>query len=243
MDLDNDPLTFSLASSPLNGNATVNSDGSYSYTPAQGFKGADSFDFIATDGTDFSNPATIDITVADNAPTTVNGTLAVNRNTAKASTLKSADVDGDARTYSAVLTPGHGTLTLSSNGSYTYKPAKNRVGADSFTFKANDGSLDSNVSSITVTVTEHVPVATAASFSMTHNTGHNGLLKGTDVDKGDVLTYAKVASPKHGTLTVHSNGSFTYTPAHNYVGSDSFTFHVSDGLKTSTAKAITITVK
>ncbi|HSC46850.1 MAG TPA: Ig-like domain-containing protein [Gammaproteobacteria bacterium] len=243
MDIDNDSLTFSVANTASSGNLTLNPDGSYTYTSTPGFKGADSFSFVANDGEAFSNPGTVDITVADNAPTTVNASLPVNRNTAKKATLKSTDVDGDPRTYAKVAGPTHGTVTLAVGGGYTYKPAKNYVGKDSFTFKANDGSLDSNTSSVAVTVTEHTPVATAASFSMTHNTSHNGQLKGTDADTGDILTYAKVAAPKHGTLTLHSTGSFTYTPVHNYVGSDSFTFHVSDGLKTSTAKTISITVK
>jgi VCBS repeat-containing protein len=243
VDSDNDPLSYSVSSGVLSGDLSLNSDGSYTYTPSAGFKGSDSFDFVANDGETFSNPATVSITVADNAPTTVAASLAVNRNTAKSATLKSADVDGDPRTYVMVASPGHGTLTVHSNGSYTYTPTKNRVGMDSFTFKANDGELDSNVSTISVTVTEHAPVATATSFSMTRNTSHNGLLKATDKDTGDVLTFTKVSGPGHGTLTLHSNGSYTYTPAHNFVGSDKFTFHVGDGLKTSAAATVSITVK
>ena len=48
-----------------------------------------------------------------------------------------------------VTGPAHGTLTLNADGSFTYTPAANYNGTDSFTYKANDGTLDSNVATVT----------------------------------------------------------------------------------------------
>ena len=45
--------------------------------------------------------------------------------------------------------PAHGTLTLNADGSFTYTPAANYNGTDSFTYKANDGSADSNAATVT----------------------------------------------------------------------------------------------
>ena len=60
------------------------------------------------------------------------------------------------------------------------------------------------------------------------------LANDTDAD-GDTLTAVKVAAPAHGTLTLNTNGGFTYTPASNYFGADSFTYQANDGYTNSLA--------
>jgi VCBS repeat-containing protein len=134
-------------------------------------------------------------------------------------------------------------VTLHADGTYTYKPATGFSGTDNFKFKANDGTADSNAVVIGITVTEHAPVGTAQSFSMTHNTTHKGTVSATDKDTGDHLTFSKVALPKHGTLTMTTAGAFTYKPTTGFKGKDSFTFKVSDGAKADASTTVSITVK
>jgi VCBS repeat-containing protein len=67
-DPNNDPLTAALDSGPSNGVVTLNSDGSFTYTPNSGFSGADSFTYHATDGSLSSNSATVTITVNPTSP-------------------------------------------------------------------------------------------------------------------------------------------------------------------------------
>src|SRR5207247_5315462 len=64
----------------------------------------------------------------------------------------------------------------------------------------------------------------------------------TDVD-GNILTAALVSGPSHGTLTLNADGSFTYTPASNYNGSDSFTYKASDGSANSATATVSLTVR
>jgi VCBS repeat-containing protein len=168
--------------------------------------------------------------------------LDADRNTAKSGVLQGADLSGNTLTYSVVVKPTHGALTLQANGKYSYKPALNYTGSDSFKFKGTAVGFDSNTGTVSITVTEHAPVATNASFSMTRNTSHSGMLKATDQDKGDKLTFRKGTGPSHGSLTVSSDGSYTYTPKANYHGHDSFVFKVSDGAATVNG-TVSITVK
>ena len=63
----------------------------------------------------------------------------------------------------------------------------------------------------------------------------------TDADR-DPLTAVPVTGPVHGTLTLHPDGSFSYTPTGSYRGSDSFTYRASDGAATSTAATVTLAV-
>ena len=72
-----------------------------------------------------------------------------------------------------VTNPSHGTLTLNSNGSFTYTPASNYNGTDSFTYKANDSKADSNTATVTITISavNDAPVATADAYSTSRGHG------------------------------------------------------------------------
>ena len=73
------------------------------------------------------------------------------------------DVDGDSLGAVVVSGPGHGTLTLNPDGSFTYTPAANFNGTDSFSYRARDAALDSNVATVTIAVNavQDPPVAAA----------------------------------------------------------------------------------
>src|SRR5262249_49838901 len=66
------------------------------------------------------------------------------------------DPDNDPITAVKVTDPSHGTVTVNSNGSFTYTPTTGWYGTDSFTYKANDGQADSNVATVTITVNQAV---------------------------------------------------------------------------------------
>ena len=78
-----------------------------------------------------------------------------------------SDPDDDTRVALLVTDPQHGTLNLTPNGSFTYTPVPNFYGTDKFTYKANDGWLDSNIATVTITVTpvNDAPVAADDSLS------------------------------------------------------------------------------
>jgi len=158
------------------------------------------------------------------------------------------DVDGSPLTAVKVTNPAHGTLTLNANGSFAYTPAANYAGSDSFTYKANDGTVDSNVVAVAITVTpvNDAPAAAADAYTTAEDTALSiaapGVL-GNDTDAdGNPLTAEKVTNPAHGTLALNANGSFSYTPAANYAGSDSFTYKANDGMADSNVATVTITV-
>ncbi|HEX4299302.1 MAG TPA: Ig-like domain-containing protein, partial [Gammaproteobacteria bacterium] len=211
-DVDGDTLTYSTVTGPAHGTGGVNANGSYSYTPDTGYRGSDSFRFKVNDGTLDSNTATLSLTILDNAPVASAKSLAVDHNTVKSGTAKSSDTDADSVTYAKVALPKHGTLFFTKTGSFTYTPAVNYSGADHFTFTASDGSLVSAPATVSITVTEHTPVADKAAFTMTHNTTHSGRLQSTDADAGDPKNFRKVTGPSHGTLTLSLNGSYVYKP-------------------------------
>jgi hypothetical protein len=119
-----------------------------SLTPVASYNGPDSFTYKANDGTADSNVATVSITVTplNDAPVASDQSVTTNEDTAKSITLSATDVEGSALTYTIVVGPTHGTLSGVAP-TVTYTPAANYNGPDSFTFKANDGALDSNLAS------------------------------------------------------------------------------------------------
>src|SRR5439155_21322032 len=127
-------------------------------------------------------------------------------------------------------------FTLNADGSFSYLPTFNYVGSDSFTYRANDGQVDSALATVTLTIlaTNIAPVAVNDSYSVNEDTtltvpAAGVLSNDTDAD-ADTLTAVQVSSVAHGTLVLNANGSFTYTPSANYNGPDSYTYRANDGL-------------
>jgi VCBS repeat-containing protein len=254
-DADGDPLTAVLVSGPAHGTLTLNANGSFLYTPASNYNGSDSFSYKANDGTVDSNTATVTITISavNDAPTAVNDAYTVAEDTplnvAAAGVLANdSDVEGSPLTAVLVSGPAHGTLTLNANGSFIYTPAANFNGSDSFSYQANDVSLNSNTATVTVTVSavDDAPTAVNDAYTVAEDTPLNVAAAGVLANDGDAdgnpLTAVLVSGPAHGTLTLNANGSFSYTPAGNFYGSDSFTYQANDGSLNSSPATVTITV-
>ncbi|MDQ0465710.1 VCBS repeat-containing protein [Caulobacter ginsengisoli] len=231
-DTDGDTLTYSLVSGPTHGSLSLNSDGSYNYTPDANYHGSDSFSFSLSDGHGGSTSGFVNLTVnpVNDAPVTYAGSGSAAEDHGISGWVSASDVDGDSLTYTVVSGPAHGSVTISSNGQYFYTPDANYHGSDSFTFKVNDGTVDSNVSTFSLNLSSEndAPAAADASASTNEDTAVTGSVHATDAD-GDSLTYGVASTTQHGSLSLNSDGSYTYTPNANYHGSDSFDFSVSDG--------------
>src|SRR5439155_8141632 len=113
--------------------------------------------------------------------------------------VNDGDVDGDALSATLVSGPAHGTLSLNANGSFTYTPNSNYNGADSFTYMVSDGSLNSNVATVSLTVTavNDAPTAANDAYALAEDqsltiAASSILANDSDVD-GDSLTWVLVS--------------------------------------------------
>ncbi len=156
-----------------------------------------------------------------------------------------SDPDNDWLTAQLMSGASNGSLYFGGDGSLTYYPNPGFVGADSFTYRVNDGLADSNVATVIINVTNAAPTANADAFSVNENQTlwfwpTDLLANDSDAD-GDYLQFTGYTSTSHGTLITYPNGSLGYTPNANFAGQDTFTYNVFDGVQ-MTSGTVTITV-
>ncbi len=258
IDSDSNPDLFSVA-------PEISPAGDLTFTPAADANGSATLVAHVEDNgpngdgdVNFSPPTTFHITVTpvNDAPVAVaDGPYGVPANTvlnvAAGSGVLANDTDIDtlhtALTAVVDATTTHGALTLNADGSFSYTPTAAYVGADSFTYHANDGSLDSNVVSVSLTVTaESAPVANNDSATITTGSDYRIIdVLGNDTDADDdTLTIVSATVPAHGRVQITNGGTvLRYRPAAGFVGTDTFSYTITDGVLTGSAVVTVHVVK
>jgi hypothetical protein len=209
-DADGDALTFSIVAAPQHG--TISGSGANrTYTPNANYSGPDIFTYRVNDGTTDSNTATISIIVAsvNDVPVASGQAASTTEDTAKAIALSANDSDGETLSYTIVSQPQQGTLSGTAPN-LIYTPNANYNGSDSFSFKANDGSADSNVATVSISISavNDAPTLTTinalsggledTAFTISFAT-LAGAANAADVE-GNALSF-RIESAQTGTLT------------------------------------------
>lgn len=174
-----------------------------------------------------NTPLAIDDEAVTNVSTTLEGESVLDNDN---------DPDGDGLVASLVSNPTNGTLTLRTDGTYTYVPNAAFSGTDTFQYQACDEGEPVACDIATVTITVRVPNAApeAQNDSLIIDEDNvlnaNVLTNDTDQNQEDVLSVnvTPVRAPQHGTVVLQANGNLTYTPARNFFGTDSLSYVVCD---------------
>ena len=125
----------------------------------------------------------------------------------------------------SVTAPAHGAAIVGADGSVTYTPATNYHGTDGFGYTVGDGLLTAEAT-VAIDVTGNIrPVANADRFEVDEDgtlaiAAAAGLLVNDTDAEHDPLTVHLVSPPLHGALALSDDGSFSYTPADNFSGTD-----------------------
>ena len=170
------------------------------------------------------------------------------------------DPDGGVLTALLAVAPEHGSLILNSDGSFGYTPEADFAGSDSFSYRATDSALLTDLATVTLTVmaSNDAPVADADVSSVREDTAPNpvsGNVLTNDADPdGDVLSVANAGTVTldHGVLVIHADGSYVFTldnsnPAVNALNdgqhlADTFGYVVSDGHGGTDSATLTVTI-
>jgi len=156
-----------------------------------------------------------------------------------------SDPDGDPLTVTVFTQPEHGTVVRNPDGSFTYTPDADYIGDDSFTYTITDGKGGYDTATVTLNVLplNDPPNAVDDTESTRPNQPVGIVVLSNDSDPdGDPLTVTDFTQPSNGSLMLHTDGSFTYTPNSGFTGTDTFTYTITDGRDGTDTATVTITV-
>ena len=255
-DVDGNVLTLTGVGNGVNGTVVLDQNGNPVFTPVLDFNGLASFEYTISDGNGGAATSIVAITVTsvNDAPIANPDIVEIAEDTPTliaASTLlaNDTDVDGNVLTLTGVGNGVNGTVVLDQNGNPVFTPDLDFNGPASFEYTISDGNGGTATSTVAITVTavNDVPVALNDAYEASKNTplvvlGGDGVL-GNDTDiESDALTSTVVTNPVHGSLTLNSDGSFTYVPTLNFTGTDAFTYRANDGTVDSNVALVEISV-
>ncbi|MBW8906223.1 MAG: tandem-95 repeat protein [Betaproteobacteria bacterium] len=247
-DVDGDTLSVASVTQGAHGTVTINPDKTVKYTPAANYNGSDSFMYTASDGNGGTATGTVTITVtpvndapvanADSATVAEDGTINV------AVLGNDTDADGDTLLVTAVTQGAHGAVVINPDKTVKYTPAANYNGPDAFTYTISDGHGGTATGTVTITVTAVNDAPVAVNDSATVVAGGtvtvSVLANDTDID-GPGLSVTSVTQGAHGSVAINPNQTVTYT-ASLFVGTDSFTYTVSDGAGGTATATVTVSL-
>ena len=252
-DADNDTLVYSEMSAPAHGTLSGTAP-NLTYTPDADYFGPDSFTFKANDGLADSNLATVSIAVnsVNDPVVALDDTAVTGEDSAVSIPVLANDIAGPANenqalNTSAVDDPPHGAAAINADGSVSYTPDRDYNGEDSFGYTACDAEGGCAAAAVTVLVqmVNDPPVAVDDSATTNEDTPVSVDVVANDSDVDGNLNPASaaiVAEPANGTVANSGSGSFTYTPAANFNGADSFMYQVCDGDGVCVSAAVNVTI-
>lgn len=251
-------LEITAVGTTNNGGTVNNNTTNILYTPASNFSGAEVFTYTISDGS-LTDTATVTVTVtAQNDPPVITQGVSTGVtmdedgvSTAFALTLNASDLDNDTLTWSIQTQASNGTASASGTGTSKaigYTPNLNYNGSDSFVVQVNDGNggTDTITVNVTITAQNDDPDAKDDGYTVNENTTGNTLLvlqNDTTPDSGETLTIFDVGTPDNSGTANNSTTSISYSPFAGFIGTEVFTYTVSDGNGRFDTAIVTITVQ
>jgi len=238
-DPNNDTLGISNfdAATTQGGFVQNNLNGTFTYTPPNGFVGIDTFSYTISDEKSGSANATVFVTVIQNtAPVARRDLIKTNKNTPVIiTTLLDNDISGSGDPLSITSVDNqsvnNASLALNANGSITYTPLENFNGIDLFTYSITDGQGTASARVEVDVNINPIAVSDAVYTYININTNTGSVIRNDHDVNGDALTVSSFdpSSVQSGNVSSNGDGTFVYTPPDGFTGNDSFDYIVSDG--------------
>jgi len=254
-DPEGEPLTFSVIDQPIHGQFSGIAP-NLTYTPNADSFEDDSLSFIVNDGVQDSSPALVSITVKpiNDAPVAAPIDDSTPEDNPLSIVLSGSDIENDLLSFIVVAQPTKGTLSGTAPD-LIYTPDADVFGPESFTFKVNDGALDSPLATVSIDIIpiNDPPNAVPVEVELDEDTVAEVILTATDIDTTNLFFVVKTL-PSNGELrlngvviasvpqTVQTSDLLEYAPNPDYASGDSFIYEASDGGAASEEASVSITV-
>ncbi|CAN5465013.1 hypothetical protein BH11PLA2_BH11PLA2_29310 [soil metagenome] len=232
-----------IVTAPTHGQAFFGSppfnNGNVQYSPAAGFRGTDSFTYSVRDSNGLiSNVATVTIVV--NRPTANDDFADTDGNNPVTIDVLANDTDPDgngeldAASVKVTTNPEHGAVSIdTTTGAITYTGTGLFQGTDTFQYTVTDkAGAESNAATVTIVINRPTANADAATTTGTTPVTIDVLANDTDPEgyaEIDVTSVKIIDAPQHGSASVDPRtGQVTYTPDGHYLGTDAFSYSITD---------------
>ncbi|KPA15190.1 protein containing Laminin G, subdomain 2, partial [Candidatus Magnetomorum sp. HK-1] len=251
-DVEGDAIIYTIVTQGEKGISRLlsNQSGAFTYTPDTNIDGKDEIIYIASDNMLSSTYGTVHVSIipVNDPPVANDSNIEVFEDIPISSYLTATDAENDELSFNVSTSSTKGRINIidANSGIYQYVPLRDEIGSDYFTFVANDSVDESNPATVTVEIIpiNDPPIANSGSLNLRQNQAVSGLLTCT-APEDSTLTFTIVKNALKGTVQIAdaSTGAYTYTPALDQYGSDTFTFKVSDGINESHQGIIRVTIQ
>ncbi|OQX24420.1 MAG: hypothetical protein BWK80_20885, partial [Desulfobacteraceae bacterium IS3] len=241
-------MKITRVSQAANGEVTANKDGTVIYTPHPGFAGTDIFTYTVCSESGICDMASVTVKVTNEPPLALGDSASTPPDTPVSVPVlvNDSDPEGDKLTVVAVATatkPKNGTVTFSPEGDMIYTPNPGFIGKDTFDYTISDGHGGTDTAIVTITVSSESPAAVADSVVTLPNTRVDIAVLANDSDPdGDLLTITDITIPANGTVIDNGDGTLTYIPDTDFLGTDSFAYTITDADGNSDTAIVSVTV-
>ena len=230
---------LSCYSNPLHGTVAINPNRTLTYSPATDYTGNDSFRYLIEDADGDYDIATVNVTITEklnHLPVANPDRRGTNYQTAITVDVLTNDTGLEDGVKSVTISspPVNGNVLVNPDKTVTYTPNLGFSGIETFGYQVSDIDDDRATANITITVLpdgviNHIPVAVDDDTTTIENTPVNiNVLandSGLEDGFGDLTIHV---SPLHGTVTVNTNRTITYSPSNQFIGSDNFQYWIED---------------
>jgi len=228
---------------------TINPDGSYTYTPPLNYSGTQS---IPVQGCDTQNSCasallTVQVNAVNDLPVVANKNFSFIEDAVFQSSVSSgnSDAEGSPLTYTSAGQPIGGSLDLNVDGSFTYTPFANWFGNESIGIQVcdNQGGCSTLQLNLTVTGVNDLPTISNTTYNTNEDVAFSGNLNSiaTDVETA-ALNFSITTQASNGAVNTSPNGSFIYSPAANFFGTDFISVTACDAANACVSANITFNV-
>jgi gliding motility-associated-like protein/uncharacterized repeat protein (TIGR01451 family) len=216
---------FTKLTNPANGSVVFNSDGTFIYTPANGFTGTVTFDYqvcLPAPNNSICDQAMVTIVVG---PDAINDLYITSFETPVSGNVSVNDKFPAGSAFTKLTNPANGSVAFNNDGTFIYTPADGFSGVVTFDYEVCLPSPYSNLcdqATITIVVG---PVAVNDSYTTSYMTPVSDNTSKNDSFPANSL-FTKLSDPSNGKVIFHTDGSFTYVPDEGFRGIDNFIYMV-----------------